>query len=117
LRSHHDPKTGTATGSQEAKIDPRQEQQQTPKITLKDNANLSSVKLKKKKKPKESVKEPVEYSGSEGCADHHHHHQKKQKMEPSGSEARSEGQDQKKSASSTATVMYIQPPPAYPFRY
>jgi hypothetical protein len=48
--NHQDPKAGTATGSQEEKIDPKHEQQQTPKIALKDDVGLSPVRLKKKKK-------------------------------------------------------------------
>jgi hypothetical protein len=59
---HQDPKAGTATGSQEDKIDPRHEQQQTPKIALKDDVDLSPVGLKKKKKKKT---EKVVYPGSE----------------------------------------------------
>jgi hypothetical protein len=49
--NHHDPKAGTATGLQEEKTDPKHEQQQTPKITLKDDVGLSPVRLKKKKEP------------------------------------------------------------------
>jgi hypothetical protein len=88
--NHHDPKAGTSTGLREEKIDPKHEQQQTPKITLKDNnVDLSSVKPKKKKEQKK----PVAFSDSEGCADQQ---RKKQKMEP--------GQDQKKSSSASSTT-------------
>jgi hypothetical protein len=72
--------------------DPKHEQQQTPKITLKDNVDLSSVKSKKKKEQKKPA--ASRYSDSEGCADHQ---RKKQRTEP--------GRDQKNSHGASSTAM------------